>query len=111
MATATAIPPEEPGLFDRKQYDTIPRLDGHTATGLKLGFAGGVELDLYDIEQLEHFRGLLLGDEVTITVHASVSGVAWSHSPDDPDGEKDKKVVNKVTLRVHSYDVESEEVS
>jgi len=111
---STTAPPETPpdaggaALFDRSRYQALPKLDGHTATKVKLSFSGTVEIDTNDLDQLEHYRTLLLGDEVSLTVHAAVAKVGWGH--DRKGVEEVKEVANQVTLKVHSYDIEGEEV-
>jgi len=108
-APATAPPDESEDattLFDRRQYEALPKYDGHTATKLKIRFGGSVEIDINDLDQLEYYRTLILGDEVSLTVDASVAKVNWGHETKESTG---RVVSHSVGLKVHSYDINGEE--
>jgi hypothetical protein len=92
-------------LFNAAAYDTRPKLDGHTADKVKIAFTGSVEVDLMDVDQLEHYKSLLLGEEVELKIHASVAKVNWAHAEKGED--LITEVATSVGLKVHSYDLPS----
>jgi len=110
-APATAPPDESEDattLFDRRQYEALPKYDGHTATKLKISFGGSVEIDINDLDQLERYRHLILGDTIALEVEAEVAKIHWGHETKQANGLK--VVSHSVGLKVHSYDIDGEEL-
>lgn len=105
MEAGTALPPLEAEaggseLFDTEPYALpIPKLDGHVADRLVLSFGGSVELDRLLNDNLEFIEGLRLGQDVTLTIEASVSAKGFTHSTK---GEDEEQVGYAVKFRVHS---------
>lgn len=90
-------------LFDPEPYDTpVPKLNGHRADVLKLAFAGGVEIDLMISRDLDWFKGLRFGQELELTVHATVTKSGWSLKTNPETGEE--KATHTLGVQVHSID-------
>jgi len=105
VPTATEVDPnatdvDVDGLFDKEPYTKpIPKLDGHVADRLGIGFTGTVKLDRLLNDNLEYIEGLRLGQDVTITIEASVAGKGFTHTTK---ANEDEEVGYAVKLRVHS---------
>ncbi len=73
MSTVEAISGD--AIFDAARYDLpIPSQDGHKADKLIVSMSGGLELDRTSEEDLAFIEGLMLGQEVTLTVTNSNGG-------------------------------------
>jgi len=103
MTTTTDVDPnatDVDGLFDTEPFTRpIPKLDGHVADRLGIGFTGTVKLDRLLEDNLEYIEGLRLGQDVSITIEATVAGKGFSHTTKAND---DEEVGYSVKLRVHS---------
>ena len=93
---------DEDAIFDASSYDLpIPKLDGHKADRLVLSFGGSVELDRTLEDDLALIERLHLGEDVNLSVTATVAGKGFSHAPKGEDGEQ---VGYQIRLRVHSLE-------
>lgn len=93
----------EDALFNGAAYDTpVPKLNGHRADVLKLAFAGGVEIDLMLPDSIEWFKGLRFGQELELTVTATVAKHTWALKTNSETGEE--KATHTLGLTVHSID-------
>lgn len=91
------------GLFDGAAYDTpVPKLNGHRADVLKIQLAGGVEIDLMLTDHVEWFKSLRFGQELELTVHATVAKHTWALKTNTETGEE--KATHTLGLTVHSID-------
>jgi hypothetical protein len=92
-------PAEQEGIFDAAPFTIpVPTLDGHRADVLKLTFGGGVEIDKMLSDDLERFKALSFGDELTLNIEVVVSKVNWTLARKADGGEKVTHVVGfKVT--------------
>jgi hypothetical protein len=88
------------GLFDAEPFTRpIPKLDGHVADRLGIGFTGSVKLDRLLEDNLQYIEGLRLGQDVTITIEATVAAKGFTHATKGDDNEE---VGYNVKLKVHS---------
>ena len=89
-------------LFDPKPFTRpIPKLDGHVADRVVLAFGGSVELDRLVEDDLELVERLRLGQDVTLTIEATVAGKGFSHATK---ADEEEQVGYTVKLRVHSVE-------
>lgn len=83
----------------------IPGLDGYTAERLAVTLSGGVEFtDVTQAEDVAFVKSLKLGQEVTLSVTATVTKKVFSLSPGRDDMTDDKTSYG-VGLKVHSLEV------
>ena len=106
-AHAAGVDPDTGELFDPAPFTIpVPQLDGHRADTLRLAFAGGVDVDkMDDTQQLGWFKNLRFGQEIELTVTATVSKTGWTLKT-NADG--DETVVHTLGLNVHSYQADGE---
>jgi hypothetical protein len=96
---------EVTGNLDDLRLFNLPALDGHRADTLKLAFAGGVDIDKMDDDQLSWFNDLRFGQELELTVTATVAKTGWTLKT-NADG--DETVAHTLGLAVHSYTIDGE---
>jgi len=103
MEAASDTAPADAGeLFDTEPFQLpIPKLDGQVADRLVLSFGGSVELDRLVNTDLEFAEQLRLGQNVTLTIQASVAGKGFTHTTR---ADEEEQVGYAVKLRVHSVD-------
>ena len=100
MATTSA----ETELFDPGPYQLpAPIMDGQRATKARITFAGSIEIDMHDEQDLQLLGGMLLGRAVGMRVTATVAKIGWAVSPTKEHGNVD--IVDAVTLRVEEYEL------
>ena len=82
----------------------IPGLDGYVAEKLVVSLSGGVEFnDVTQAEDVAFVKALKLGQEVTLTVTATVTKKGFSLTPGRDDVTDDKTAFG-VGLKVHSLE-------
>jgi len=82
----------------------IPGLDGYRAEKLVVSLSGGVEFnDVTQADDVEFVRSLKLGQEVKLTVTATVTKKGFVLTPGKDDMTDDKTSFG-VGLRVHSLE-------
>ncbi len=87
-------------IFDPAPFTRpIPKLDGHVADRLGIGFGGTVKLNRLLDDNLEYLEGLRLGQTIELTIEATVAGKGFTHTTKAND---DEEVGYAVKLRVHS---------
>lgn len=94
--------PREGELFDGNAYND-PRLelatrDGRRITDLRVGFSGGIELERHGPDDVDWWKSLRVGDEVTLRVEATVVGEQQAHRST----EQETSLIGKKQLRIHS---------
>ncbi len=101
MSTVEAISGD--AIFDASRYDLpIPSQDGHKADKLIVSMSGGLELDRTSEEDLAFIEGLMLGQEVTLTVTATVTKKGFTFTPGKDEGPP--QAGYGVGIRVHSLE-------
>lgn len=87
--------------IDDRQLE-IPGLDGYRAEKLTISISGGVEyLDVTQAEDVAFVKSLKLGQEVTLSVTATVTKKGFMLTPGRDDTTDDKTTFG-VGLKVHS---------
>lgn len=90
--------------FDERQLE-IPGMDGYVAERLAVTLTGGVEFtDVTQADDVAFVKGLRLGQEVTLTVIATVTKKGHTLTP-GKDDMTDDKLAYGVGLKVHSLEV------
>ncbi len=83
----------------------IPGLDGYVAEKLTVALSGGVEFtDVTQADDVAFVKSLKLGQEVTLTVTATVTKKGHTLTP-GRDDMTDDKLAYGVGLKVHSLEV------
>jgi len=93
--------------FAARQHELqleIPGLDGYKADRLAVNVAGGVELGITQAEDLAFVKALKLGQEVKLSVTATVTKKGFTLAPGRDDMSGDKTTYG-VGLKVHSLEV------
>lgn len=90
-APKAAVPPEQLAL---------PLIDGKAIDKLRVSVSGSIMLDRHDPADVELFRKLRLGEDVTLQVEAKVGGKLTSFTT-NKDGDLDA-VVGDAKLKVHT---------
>lgn len=72
---STQEEPQDTGLFDAAKYDTpelrLPKIEGeHGVDAIEVGFSGTIKLDRGNPADVELFRKLKLGQDVSVNVVA-----------------------------------------
>src|SRR5262245_27814903 len=89
--------------IDARQLE-IPGMDGYRAEKLIVTISGGVEyLDVTQAEDVAFVKSLKLGQEVTLTVTATVTKKGFVLTPGRDDMTDDKTAFG-VGLKVHSLE-------
>jgi hypothetical protein len=83
----------------------IPGMDGYVAERLQVNLSGGVEFtDVTQADDVAFVKSLHLGQEVTLTVTATVTKAGYTLTP-GRDDLTDDKLAYGVGLKVHSLEV------
>jgi hypothetical protein len=94
----------EEQIFDASSYELpIPSLDGHKADRLAVTFTGGVDLDRTSEEDLDFVGGLRLGQQITLTVTATVTKKGFTLNPGKDDTPETTGY--GVVVKVHSWEI------
>ena len=92
------------GKLAERQME-IPGLDGYVAEKLSVTLSGGVDFtDVTQAEDVAFVKGLKLGQEVRLTVTATVTKKGHTLTP-GRDEMTDDKLAYGVGLKVHSLEV------
>jgi len=97
---------EVTGNLDDLRLFTLPALDGYRADTLRIAFAGSIDVDLTDEDQLDWFTALRFGQEIDLHVTATVSKTGWTIKRGADDQET---VVHTLGLAVHSYTIDADQ--
>lgn len=105
-ADEPALAPEPTGqtqAFDANPFRLeIPAVDGIDAEKITIAFAGSVELDLLDQDDLSLFNSLRLGKELDLRIAGTVTDKA---SPLKTDKDGVKTMTRKAKVSVHTLHV------
>lgn len=92
--------PAQATAFDPAPYDLpIPKIDGLKADRLAVSFAGTIELDRTDQDDLDLINGLRLGRDVPLEITATCVGKPQSYQPRE---DEPGIVTHRAVLRIHT---------
>lgn len=106
MSTTTPTEPvagDDTGLFDPTPFEMKrPKLDGYSADKLVLAIGGTIGLLWQDQDDVEFMEEMRLGQDVKITIVATVVGKGFGLKT----SEDDETATFKVNLKAHTIERE-----
>lgn len=97
-------PPPDPGTPRKPDVPpeqlALPMIDGKAIDKIRVSFSGSVMLDRHDPADVELYRKLVLGEDVTIQAECKVGGKLTSFTT-NKEGDLDS-VVGDAKLKVHT---------